>query len=117
MRLCARAAARKAPAVAPDWHGPCPHPLLPPGPTTEFPITEDSFTTQQLVFLRMARLQDPAQLAKVRGEVAVGPPCSLCVSGDWLRGRPAPARVWPTWCVPPPARPLAAHRSTSSRTT
>lgn len=42
------------------------------GPTAEFPITEDSITTQQLVFLRMARLQDSAQLAKVGLYRAVG---------------------------------------------
>ncbi len=31
---------------------------------TEFPIFEDRIATQHLVFLRMSRIQDPAQLAK-----------------------------------------------------
>lgn len=35
-----------------------------PGVRAEFPITQDSITTQQLVYLRLARLQDSAQLAK-----------------------------------------------------
>ncbi|PRW58899.1 rubisco small subunit N-methyltransferase [Chlorella sorokiniana] len=38
------------------------------GVRAEFPITQDSITTQQLVYLRMARLQDPAQLAKINFE-------------------------------------------------
>lgn len=39
--------------------------FLPPGTTQEFPISQDGLTTQQLVYLRFSRLQDPAQLAKV----------------------------------------------------
>ncbi|KAL4859859.1 Nucleolar GTP-binding protein 1 [Chlorella vulgaris] len=36
------------------------------GTRIEFPIFEDRIATQQLVFLRLSRLQDPAQLAKAR---------------------------------------------------
>lgn len=45
---------------------PDPHltPFHCPGVRAEFPITQDSITTQQLVYLRLARLQDSAQLAK-----------------------------------------------------
>lgn len=32
----------------------------------EFPVFEDRIATQHLVYLRLARLQDPAQLARVR---------------------------------------------------
>lgn len=44
----------------------------------EFPITQDSITTQQLVYLRMARLQDPAQLAKVNH--------LFCRTSGWVEG-------------------------------
>ena len=35
-----------------------------PGAKAEFPIFEDRIATQQLVYLRLARLQNAAQLAK-----------------------------------------------------
>ena len=35
------------------------------GPKVEFPIFEDRIATQHLVYLRMSRLQDPAQLMQV----------------------------------------------------
>lgn len=42
----------------PDFH-------LHTGVKAEFPVFEDRIATQHLVYLRLARLQDPAQLARV----------------------------------------------------
>lgn len=40
-------------------------PCAPAGPRQEFPIFEDRMPTQMLTYVRLARIQDPAQLAKV----------------------------------------------------
>eukprot|EP00887_Chlorella_sp_A99_P004667 scaffold4.g4667.t1 len=45
----------------------------------EFPITQDGITTQQLAYLRLARLQDPAQLAKARTLCSA---LSFCITFD-----------------------------------
>ena len=94
LRLCAAAARHAA------------------GPREQFPITEDRITTQHLVYLRMARLQDPAQLAKVRapggpaGSRAAGwgaaAACLCCwAAGPSVQG--GPCDCWPA--RPPPAAP------------
>ena len=55
------------------------------GPRQEFPIAEDRMPTQLLTYVRLARIQDPAQLAKASQEPppalapASLPPCLLAL--------------------------------------
>lgn len=72
-----RACVQCGPVCRPPPPGldPCPPPaplVWLPDVRAEFPITQDSITTQQLVYLRLARLQDSAQLAKASGVGRVG---------------------------------------------
>lgn len=51
------------------------------GPKEQFPIFEDRIATQHLVYLRLARLQNPAQLAKASRCADVGQ-CTLLGLGN-----------------------------------
>ena len=66
MAACKRGAAGATLPPQPHVTAPPPRPPSRAAAPQEFPITQDGLTTQQLAYLRLARVQDPAQLAKVR---------------------------------------------------